>query len=196
MSALILAGDAQEPAPASRKRALDAEEAVHPRSNGQATASTVAPAPARPTEASGTLQPASLGASRAVVRQEKLQQARRLLLANGEITMNIEGLKAQMRAKLSAQLQMPKQAEDTQYTTTTIEAMPAALMLPWLTAMGWTRVKCSPESQPALETNSNKILGQLYSLNKLGVSINASKLHCPRSSPAATTMMAAIAPRQ
>ena len=47
MSALILAGDAQEPAPASRKRALDAEEAVHPRSNGQATASTVAPAPAR-----------------------------------------------------------------------------------------------------------------------------------------------------
>mgnify|MGYP006936384271 CR=1 FL=1 len=198
VSALLLADVAREPAPTGRKRTLDVAETIHPHSNVQATVSTVVAGPARPTEANHALQWTSTGpfmsTDRALTRQEKLQEARRLLLASGEITLNIEGLKAQMRAKLAAQLQMPKQAEDTQYMTTNIEAMPQALMLNWLLAMGWTRMDGSPDHQPALETNSNKILGQLYSLSKTGVSINASKLHTPRSSPAATTMMTAIAP--
>ena len=149
----------------------------------QATVSTVAPGPAPTTEANGTPQPPSLGPSRALALSQKLQEARRLLLAHGEITLNIEGLKSQMRTKLLATLQMPKQAEDTQYTTTHVEAMPRELMLNWLLASGWTRVEGCLDHQPALETNSNKILGLLYSLNKTGVSINASKLHSPLSSP-------------
>ena len=57
-----------------------------------------------------------------------------------------------------------------------------ALTRHWLLAMGWTRDTSSPDSQPVLETNSNKIMGKLYSLNKTNVSIWASKLHCPKSS--------------
>ena len=117
-----------------------------------------------------------------------------MLEAHGETTLSIAGLKSQMRMKLSATLQMPKQAEDTQYTTTHLEGMPMALTRHWLLAMGWTRDTSSPDGQPVLETNSNKIMGKLYSLSKTNVSIGASKLHCPKSSPKATTLMAAVAP--
>jgi hypothetical protein len=43
-------------------------------------------------------------------------------------------------------------------------------------------------------TMSNKVLGKLYDLSKKGSSIAASKLHCPRSSPLASTLMAAVVP--
>lgn len=129
-----------------------------------------------------------------ITKKQKLADARRLLEAHGETTLSIAGLKAQMRVRLSATLQMPKKAEDSQYTTTHIEAMPSQLMRPWLLSMGWKRVDGTSDKQPVFETLNNKVLGKLYSLDKAGVSIAASKLHSPRSSPKAATMIAAVAP--
>ena len=131
---------------------------------------------------------------RALALRERLQEARRLLEAHGETTMSVAGIKAQMRRRLSATLQMPKGSEDSQYTTTHLELFPARLMRPWLLSMGWVEPKESTERVMIFETNSNKVLAQLYQLDIKGVSIQASKLHRPKSSKLAASMMAAVAP--
>ena len=131
---------------------------------------------------------------RALALRERLQEARRLLEAHGETTMSIAGIKAQMRWRLSATLQMPKGSEDSQYTTTHLELFPARLMRPWLLSMGWVESEESTNTTMIFETNSNKVLGQLYNLKTKGVSIAASKIHVPRSSRQATSLMAAVAP--
>ena len=173
---------------------LDTMSTTQPLTTSTGAGLTTAPAPSAPPMASSALPRPYSGPPAGITKKQKLADARRLLEANGETTLKISGLKSQMRARLSATLQMPRAAEDSQYTTTHIEAMPAALMRPWLLAMGWTRAEASPDSQPVFETNSNKVLGKLYALSKTGVSIVASKLHCPKSAPKATTMIAAVAP--
>ena len=54
--------------------------------------------------------------------------------------------------------------------------------------------RVAPAPALVFTTFNNKVLGQLYALNKTNQSIQASKLHTPKSSPKASTMIVAVAP--
>ena len=190
----FLAVATRQPLVTDKYPGLSAEEAVRPlaASSGSILSSAPAPPP-RPMPTSTQPRPSST-TPRALALRERLQEARRLLEAHGETTMSVAGIKAQMRRRLSATLQMPKGSEDSQYTTTHLELFPARLMRPWLLSMGWVESEESTNTTMIFETNSNKVLGQLYNLKTKGVSIAASKIHVPRSSRQATSLMAAVAP--
>ena len=192
---MILAVATRNPLVTAEDRSLRSEEATHPSTTSSGTTLLSAPPPLPRPMLTSTLPRCSSTAPRGIALRQKLHEARRLLEAHGETTMSVAGIKAQMRRRLSATLQMPKGSEDSQYTTTHLELFPARLMRPWLLSMGWVEPKESTERVMIFETNSNyKVLGQLYDLNTKGVSIQASKLHCPKSSKRASSMMAAVAP--
>ena len=174
--------------------ALSTAKAMVGATTSSGAAAQAAPPPAPQLPSTSTQPRCSLVPPRAFALAQKLKDARRLLEAHGETTLSIAGLKSQMRGKLSATLQMPKKAEDSQYTTTHVEGMPGALMRSWLLSMGWVHAQESRPSALVFTTFNNKVLGQLYALNKTNQSIQASKLHTPKSSPKASTMIVAVAP--
>ena len=173
---------------------MNAEEATEASTVLSGTVAQRAPPPAPLPKPTSIPPRPSSGPPKALALAQRLQEARRLLEAHGETTLSIAGIKAQMRRRLSATLQMPKESESSQYTTTHLELFPARLMRPWLLSMGWVEPKESTQRVMIFETNSNKVLAQLYQLDVKGVSIQASKLHRPKSSKQAASMMAAVAP--